>query len=274
MSSSSVKIAFIDVVFLSICSGPVAGQSSETPAASQGQTEQQSSPNNQPKESVVAPSPDPGATVAGSPGNRQPGHKDESEYWKVFGHKLKITDTLVAAFTFFVFIATVALWLATRSLVRGAENTAERQLRAFVAIHGGEVTHAIVDDAPGFRVHIEMKNSGVTPAYDFTTWIKRPEILEPDALPFGPPTPTSERTGGSIVAPGSGVHQNWYSPLLPEQAAEIRSGVKAIFIWGGANYRDAFGKQRHFVYRIAISGGEDGPGMWALKPHKQGYDAD
>jgi hypothetical protein len=45
-----------------------------------------------------------------------------TEFWPSFhGYRLKITDTLVAAFTALLFFATIALWLATRSLVKGAE---------------------------------------------------------------------------------------------------------------------------------------------------------
>jgi hypothetical protein len=177
-----------------------------------------------------------------------------------------ISTTVIAAFTFALFVATAALWIA------GARHS-ERQLRAYIAIHLGEITHAVVDGGPGYRVHIELKNSGQTPAYDFTTWIKAPMIAEVDKAPFGPPRPIGERTAGSVVGPGTSVHQHWYARWSETELADIRASTKAIFVSGGSDYKDIFGRRRHFHYRISITGSEDSPNTWALKPHKSGYDA-
>ena len=56
---------------------------------------------------------------------------EASEYWTIFGHHLKITDTLLVLFTF-------TLWWATRDLVKGAEATAERELRAYISVEPGQ----------------------------------------------------------------------------------------------------------------------------------------
>jgi hypothetical protein len=54
-----------------------------------------------------------------------------TEFWPpLYGYRLKVTDTLLVGITFLLFLATLALWLATRKLVNGAEKTSERQLRA------------------------------------------------------------------------------------------------------------------------------------------------
>ena len=61
--------------------------------------------------------------------------EEGTEFWPTFlGLRLKITDTILALFTAGLFFATYALWLATRNLVRGADKTAERQLRPYVSL--------------------------------------------------------------------------------------------------------------------------------------------
>lgn len=184
-----------------------------------------------------------------------------------------ICTALVAAFTIVLAFATVFLWYATRDLVKGSEETAERQLRAYVAIQSGRIDHAVVDNAPGFRVQIQLKNSGLTPAYGFTTWVMEPKILPVDAIPFGPPRPLSERTGSSIMGPGADTWINWYARFSGSDLDDIRTGKKAIFVWGGADYTDAFGKRRYFIFRDMMTGTEENPAVWALKPHRLGYDA-
>jgi len=45
------------------------------------------------------------------------GHQT-SEFWIVFGHSIKITDTLLVIFTFLVFVATALLWWSTKNPTR------------------------------------------------------------------------------------------------------------------------------------------------------------
>jgi hypothetical protein len=74
------------------------------------------------------------ASGAATEGHEQPEKRTEktSEFWTIGSRTLKITDTLLVVFTFFLFLATVALWRATRDLVDDAKETSERQLRAYV----------------------------------------------------------------------------------------------------------------------------------------------
>ena len=36
--------------------------------------------------------------------------QEASEFWVILGRRLKVTDTLLVIFTFFLFLATAALW--------------------------------------------------------------------------------------------------------------------------------------------------------------------
>src|SRR5262245_19756779 len=50
-------------------------------------------------------------------------------------------NEILAAFTVILAVATIFLWIATRDLVREAEDTAKRQLRAYVFVSGSAVTN-------------------------------------------------------------------------------------------------------------------------------------
>jgi hypothetical protein len=182
---------------------------------------------------------------------------------------------LLAAFTIVLAVATVFLWRATRDLVRDAQDKGERQLRAYVTLDNGAVIQTVVNNGPRFMVLVNLKNYGSTPAYDFTTWIMQPEILDLSALPFGQPTPLGSRSGQSVIGPQAGATIRWFSTMSPEQLASGRARQKGIFIWGGADYKDAFGNPRKFIFRCTITGEQtesNGTG-WGLSPHKLGYDA-
>src|ERR1700731_188636 len=73
------------------------------------------------------------------------GAQEATEYWSIFGHRVKITDTLLVIFTF-------TLWLATRDLVATSKDTAQRQLRAYVS-GGGMRTRGEREGPIGVRHH-------------------------------------------------------------------------------------------------------------------------
>jgi hypothetical protein len=52
--------------------------------------------------------------------------------------KLGVPNWIIAIFTVLLAFVTGFLWIATRALVKGAEVTADRQLRAYVIANGGE----------------------------------------------------------------------------------------------------------------------------------------
>jgi hypothetical protein len=171
-------------------------------------------------------------------------------------------------------LATFGLWYATWRLVRGADQNAERQLRAYVSLVGGAMVHATVDNLPGYLVQIELKNGGTTPGYEFTTWIMGPQVLSLDEVPFGPPRPESDRTSKSIIAPNTSAWINHYAIWNRGELEDVRNRKRAVFVWGGGDYKDAFGHPRKFIFRLMISGIEGTPNGWALSPHPLGYEAD
>lgn len=78
--------------------------------------------------------------------SEQVGH-GASEFWPpLFGYRFKVTDTLMVWVTFLLFIATVGLFRATKSLVSGAEKMSKQQLRAYLFWKGFNSGPNILDN--------------------------------------------------------------------------------------------------------------------------------
>ena len=107
-----------------------------------------------------------------------------------------------------------------------ADDASIKQARAYVGIvKAGALIVRLKEGGLGLLVNIELKNSGTTPAYQLTTWIKKPVVLgKGHALPFDAPRPLSERNGQSIVEPGTSVQINWTVPISESELTEMRSG--------------------------------------------------
>jgi hypothetical protein len=160
--------------------------------------------------------------------------------------------------------------------VERMEETAERQLRAYVGIIKGAPTLVWAETESGgkeirLQVKIVVKNSGRTPAYKM-------------------------RGGGSIkFAKSFDEHwlgavnffaQNTYilpdaelKYIVQESIEKLNSGVVGdiphsheFFFFGRIEYVDAFGKDRWTNFRFAI-GGDIKSGTGDLRPCKEGNDA-
>lgn len=293
--STAIIISLLIVIWNLLAVGPPDPQSLERDQkASQVKTEQkadgglkgQSQPRQQ--EGGARPtapgSPSAAPSVAAPEGQRDARHSEEegTEFWPSFlGLKLKITDSLLAIFTFGLFVATWFLYGSTRDLVQGAERTAERQLRAYVCLVGGAVVWKEAFNKY-FRAHAIFKNSGQTPGHHLMTWAN---IVVDDfsATPFieAPPEARSDDPR-SIIAPQGETHISRIRRMEDGDLADIRSGKKAIFFWGCVDYIDAFDQRRYFIFNCRMYGvdvfipsgevGKDDLG-WELVPHPAGYKA-
>src|SRR5258706_6905725 len=83
-----------------------------------------------------------------------------------------IGTLFIAAFTVILAFATAFLWGATRQLVKGADDTAKRQLRAYVFVDSVNVANVVEGSGPP-ESRVIIKNFGQTPAYQVTCvdWI-------------------------------------------------------------------------------------------------------
>jgi hypothetical protein len=179
-------------------------------------------------------------------------------------------------FTAWASIAAGQAAAAAKESVALTQDTATRQLRAYVTLTGGgaELVN-IRDQGFGLRVQITLRNSGQTPAYEFTTWIGQPVIKETGDLPFTDPTPLAERNGSSITGPGAEAHLVQVISVSEAELAALRMRTLRLFVWGGADYTDVFGQRRFFKFRC-VNGAEIVPPQgqgWSIGPHRLGYQA-
>ena len=141
---------------------------------------------------------------------------------------------------------------ASERTVKTMEGTAERRLRAYVAVETISINEVFAGGTPYTEVRI--KNFGQTPAYKFSCLGGITLGTSFDILP--PAT-------GSIITPQSGlpptatvVHKDGARrPLKPEEIAALTTGAQTLWVYGIITYRDAFGIDRFTNYRFMIGGG-------------------
>lgn len=171
-------------------------------------------------------------------------------------------ERVIALFTVILGIATWLLWRATKSLVEGAERTAERQLRAYVSVTKAVLEHFGYNDKP--KITVEVRNSGQTPAYK----------LRCNLVVFAGPFPLTEvvlleeGNAPSLLGPGESsiLSTPLGAPLTSAENAKIIAGGGAIYARGIITYVDAFSTKRTTKYSTAFRGTGQHPGPGAVLP--------
>lgn len=140
-----------------------------------------------------------------------------------------------------LFLATVALAITTWMLVRSAEDTAERQLRAYV--FPKDVTIANIASSP--EVTVSLYNCGQTPAHDHTVWATMGVAGYPLLDEPLPPANDPKESKGPL-APGDTTHffATLETPITQAELNGMKEGRVAIYVAGAVLYTDAFGKHR------------------------------
>lgn len=249
--------------------GTVLALSMLSAAAAYGQT----SPPGVPKPSSARPSEStqqPAVSTKPTPPivEASPASKDEHKAAPVTEHETvhSTPDWWLISVTGLLVIATGVLAWYTRRLVRGAEDTARRQLRAYICLEEGRIEP---HGNEGYcDVIFTLKNSGQTPAYNVETWqiTRIVDLAEP---PYVIRTP--DKWG--MVGPGAGIGcKLLHNPLTPADRSDIKLEKKTVIVWGQVTYKDAFGQERYTNF-CHILGSETQHG-WRLMPAKQGNDAD
>jgi hypothetical protein len=159
---------------------------------------------------------------------------------------VKITDSLLVLFTF-------TLWLATRDLVTGAKDTAERQLRVYVFVKEAFIRNLDGPDAP--TVHIYIINFGQTPAYKF----RMSGALKYFSFPhteFSRDPTGDQRILETILPPGGQLAyvQDMQVVITPEIKAALKAGQTAIYAFGEVTYIDIFKNTRTLKFRQMFGG--------------------
>jgi hypothetical protein len=164
----------------------------------------------------------------------------------------KNAESIIALFTVILGIATWFLWRATKRLVEGAENTAERQLRAYVS-------NPVAAEIKRFNtatpfIQLGFKNSGQTPAHNMRIWTRSAVSIYPLANPPDPPDGGPISMG--VIGPNSDFHISIESdiPVTDDERQRVVAGDAAFYVYGHLAYDDAFGKPRETTFCVFYRG--------------------
>jgi hypothetical protein len=173
---------------------------------------------------------------------------------------VKTFDDPVALFTLVLTLSTIGLWAQTERLARGGEETAKRQLRAYLMVQSKELGVFDDDEIPTEFV-FEMTNVGQTPAKIISIMRdinifdsghrELPEGHKDFYLPHHFPN-----TNQPLFAGGVRRFSARKSDLTKDQKGLIKKGEKLLFIWGSVLYRDAFDREWLTNFRYAYGGEE------------------
>ena len=185
--------------------------------------------------------------------------------WRVSLCDLRITDALIATFTYWLAVITAGLiytgvrqetymrrsWKSARvsagaavKQTQIAQDTARRELRAYLGVRSAKIS--ILSDNH-LQAIVEIHNTGSTPAHDVTKSIAI--SVRDSKNPGDFPSPERYKGRGPIV-PGA-----WWTFRVEEtgvtraEMEDIYQYKKSIFVWGEATYRDAFGESQILAFR-------------------------
>jgi len=176
--------------------------------------------------------------------HRQNRGDETSEFWAIFGHRLKITDSLLVGFTFLLFVATLGLWLATRNLVRDARETSNKQLRASLSLKPSNMV--FIGDVP-MEINLTIENHGETPASRivFQNAVHFPEYPLPVGYNPGDPV-EGDSTEGLWPSEKHQARRELGRAIAPEILRQLRVGQRRVVAFGHVRYKDVFG-ETHFT---------------------------
>lgn len=191
-----------------------------------------------------------GKVAEPQPAKHQTAPQENKKHWLEYGFFIASFIAAVAG-SFAAGFAGVQAWIA--------DDTAKRQLRAYVNVHLAKIKDPVCPGCVPSAV-ITLKNYGQTPAYHWQAWHKvmiaetfdkkHWTVTNPEALPQG---------GGTkgILGPGQTTDaevRNTTLRLTPQQVQALNDGRLTLFVFGYIRYRDAFEIQRTTTYRYIYGG--------------------
>jgi hypothetical protein len=208
--------------------------------------------------------------------------QEKHNYWERFVCYVETRDKfftafgtiIIAAFTVCLVIATVSLYVATKNLVESADDTSQRQLRAYIGLHGGETTiYPFEQGGFAFIAHVEFRNYGQTPAHDLTTKCNV-KIDVPENVPFDD-FPGVERGTPTVAFKDVSFHVRMGWPISEADKVALFERRKVFFVWGIVEYKDVFDKPHRFKFHMMSAELATGVGgVYNMNPHKPGFEGD
>jgi hypothetical protein len=180
----------------------------------------------------------------------------------------KFTDDLALYTEFLAALSALQLaaflyqgyWL--RRTFKSAEDTASRQLRAYVGVREFEIEDFVVGEVP--IVRFEIANSGQTPSYRTRIWVGVGYLPNPMEGTFPEP---NHGTTFRVLNPADSITRNTRAEGILTQDILDAINAKTTRLWvvGQVEYRDAFGRDHRTDFRshydprnVALAISEDG----------------
>jgi hypothetical protein len=139
-----------------------------------------------------------------------------------------------------------------RAIIRGAEDTEKRQLRAYVFVNEDEITE--LDNPTGPVTSIKITNSGRTPAYKLTHVLVYTNAIKYRHKESLPPVPTGEGSLSDLWPGGTHSKINQRRRITPLELAGLEAGDLVIYLYGEVRFTDAFSCQRWMRYKYLLGG--------------------
>ncbi len=224
--------------------------------------------NNQPGTPTAAPSLPPGIMfspvikVLPNKEREEPSRCATAKDWKEWGAfawcrsiEWINTERVIAIFTVILGSATAFLFLATRSLVKGANKTAEYQLRAYISVTPKLVLNwKHKTNRPGISFDIE--NHGQTIGFEICHSYSF-DILDsplPEGHTFREPNRQFDQNNSLFPRTSVPVRLLFERLLTAEEITAIEHGNKRFHTWGITSYRDAFQQMRTTRFSFSFGG--------------------
>lgn len=168
-----------------------------------------------------------------------------------------------------VAIATALLFVATRHLVKGGEDTARKDLRAYVAIELDNMAIGLLTPEVPVWTRVMLKNYGKTPAFG-VRHVARYAVLPmplPDSFQIDEPT-TNADSHPFVLHPLQSRESTTddTGPLTDGDLQLLGSGRYALYIFGVATYTDIYRHQHKTTSLVYVSGS-------AVVSHRKQYAA-
>jgi hypothetical protein len=195
--------------------------------------------------------------------NQSPHSRENSTEISIFG--IKPGEWLLS-------IVTLMLWGATVGLVKSADRTAGRQLRAYFDLRDIIVEDFEVGSTPS--VILGFKNVGQTPAVDVLFRMSvgvrdfgnEPEEVDLAVTPDG--SKSTVGRDGSLTG-----RLKMSEPLSQYSFDAVKNDTAALFAWGIIRYSDIFQNSRYFRFRLAFTAKVLAAGEGTMEICKGGNDA-
>jgi len=147
-----------------------------------------------------------------------------------------------------------------RGTLKTMQDTAERQLRAYVFVESAQVVN-VIDGTGSPEAHVTIKNYGQTPAYELVNFsgFAIDEYPTPPTLNLTIDDKKFGASGKTAMALGPGcesfsITPSQARPVPTEVRSEFISGTRIAYVYGEVRYKDVFGTERRTEYRLMMGG--------------------